>query len=244
MSGINVTPLFSGSSGNCTYISGGGTGILIDAGVSAARICAALRSINAPAPEAIFITHEHSDHIKGLDVLTRKIPVRVYMPRASYEKSSLKHTPLFMDECGKVTVSALTVRSFPLSHDTACCVGYTVEACGERVGIMTDTGYVTDEAVASLSGCTTVVIESNHDERMLRLGPYPRVLKERISSDTGHLSNSDCAAFCAFLASKGTKKFILAHLSRENNDCDIALECTRSVLPEGIECVCAPEAVI
>lgn len=247
MNKLRLKPLFSGSGGNCTYIEGGGTRILIDAGVSTRRISRALESLGTGLDkiDAVFITHEHHDHIAALPVLSGKCGARIHMTAPSYEQAGLaldvQTHPVLFEE----TVGALTVRSFPLSHDAACCVGYTVSLGGRRVGVMTDTGYVTDEAVAELVGCERVLIESNHDVDMLRHGPYPRSLQNRILSSKGHLSNEDCAGFCAFLASRGTRDFYLGHLSRENNTPDCALSCAFSALEAaGVRVRCAPEAVI
>lgn len=247
MSTLHITPLFSGSGGNCTYIEGGGTRILIDAGVSARRIargCAACGAA-ADAVDAIFITHEHTDHIAALPVLLKGRDIPVHMTLESYAASGLTVPVITHPTRFEVTVGALTVRSFPVSHDAACCVGYTVSYGDERVGVMTDTGYITDEAVACLTGCESVLIESNHDVDMLRHGRYPRHLQERILSVHGHLSNADCARFCAFLAAHGTREFHLAHLSRENNRPDLALSCAKALLdPLGVQVDCAPEGVV
>ncbi len=247
MSQLRIIPLFSGSGGNCTYITGGGAHILIDAGVSARRIARALSTLGLTLSrmDAVFITHEHRDHIAALPVLQSKLNASIHMTGPSYACAVLPagictHDCIYTEQVGPLTVS-----SFPLSHDTACCVGYTVRLGGERVGIMTDTGYVTDEAVASLVGCEQVLVESNHDEQMLRNGPYPRVLQNRILSEHGHLSNRDCARFCAFLASHGTKAITLAHISRENNTPALALACTREAIEDtDVRIDCAPEAII
>lgn len=219
MNRIKITPLFSGSGGNCTYIESDGAKVLIDAGVSARRITRALSSLGVDIGEinAVFITHEHADHIAGLRVLTSKHDIPIHMTRASYEASELDIPVITHDTVYEIRLGDTVIRSFPLSHDTECCVGYTVECGDERIAAMTDTGYVTDEAVAATVGCREVLIECNHDVTMLKGGFYPGYLKARILSEKGHLSNEDCAAFCAFLASRGTKRFILAHLSKENN---------------------------
>ena len=247
MNEIRIIPLFSGSGGNCTYVTGGDTHILIDAGVSARRISRALCTLGLTLSEidAIFITHEHRDHIAALPVLCGKLEAPVHMTESSYACSPLPAGIRTHDTVYTEQVGALTVTSFPLSHDTACCVGYTVRLGNRCVGVMTDTGYVTDEAVWSLVGCEQVLIESNHDEQMLRNGPYPRPLQNRILSEQGHLSNEDCARFCAFLAARGTREILLAHLSRENNTPALALACTREwVRDPSVQVRCAPEAIL
>ncbi len=247
MSDIKITPLFSGSTGNCTYIEAGDAHILIDAGVSAKRIRdgVAYLGLTPEDIDAIFVTHEHRDHISALPVLMKKCRAAVHMTEKSYLESGLEIPVCTHDSVYEVKVGGATVRSFPLSHDSACCVGYTVECGSARVGFMTDTGFVTDEAVCRLCGCEQVVIECNHDRVMLKNGPYPYYLKQRISGERGHLSNLDCADFCAFLAGRGTHDFYLAHLSRENNAPDIAYSAVKKRLEgTGARIHIAPEAII
>lgn len=232
MNKIKITPLFSGSGGNCTYIETDNARMLVDAGASARRIKCALSSLGTDIGEldAIFITHEHSDHIAGLRVLTARHDIPIHMTRASYDASGLDIPVITHDTLYTVRLADTLISSFPLSHDTECCVGYKIECGKDRVATMTDTGYVTDEAVAATIGCREILIECNHDIKMLRGGFYPEYLKARILSEKGHLSNDDCAAFCAFLASRGTERFILAHLSKENNTPSCALNTVNSTL--------------
>lgn len=245
--------LYSGSGGNATYIENEGTAILIDAGKSARALTNALKAIgalpegkikDAPLPvDAIFITHEHSDHIAALPVFLKKHPVPVHITEPSAARlyallgdSPLRdcivtHPPLF-----SVTVGCLTVTSFPTSHDSAMSVGYRITAeAQDRIrtfGYATDLGIVTDTVKEALLGCEAVVLESNHDEDMLLDGPYPYELKRRIRSRRGHLSNRDAAAFAALLAEQGTQSFLLAHLSKENNLPLLAYEETHSALAD------------
>ena len=196
--------------------------------------------------DAIFITHEHIDHTRALNVLTGRCPIPVHMTQASYTASGLSCPVITHPSLYSVKIGSLTVKSFPLSHDAACCVGYIATCDGCKVGVMTDTGYVTDEAVASLVGCTEVVVESNHDVDMLRHGKYPRVLQDRILSERGHLSNADCAEFCAFLAAKGTRRVILAHLSRDNNTPEEARRMAEQRIAQTgreVQIICAPQGI-
>jgi len=226
MNRIKIVSLYSGSAGNATLIESDKTSILIDAGKSSRALCNALRQAGSDPErlDAVFITHEHTDHVSALEVFLKKYRVPVHMTNVSASGISqyrsprlfenvVAHTPRF-----EVRIGDLTVRSFVLSHDSAMCVGYRVEAdFGYVFGSATDTGYVTNGMKDALIGCDSVIIESNHCVDMLCKGPYPAELKRRILSQYGHLSNDDCAAFASYLAKNGTKKFMLAHLSEENN---------------------------
>lgn len=241
MSNYNICTLFSGSSGNCIYIGSSRTKILIDAGKNAKAVCTALEHIGVSPCEidAIFITHEHSDHISALRVLTNKYGIQIHAvaPCAECIASALgaksEHVVFHTDPVYSVEVGDLTVSSFRTSHDSACAVGYKITTeDGRCFGVATDTGIVTRGTGNALTGCEAVVIECNHDPDMLRNGPYPYYLKERIASRYGHLSNGDCARFVAYLAEHGTTHFLLAHLSRENNTPRLALETVRAAVPD------------
>lgn len=218
-----ICPLFSGSSGNCTYVATTRGGLLIDAGVSAKRIVEALtaRSIDPATLAGIFVTHEHTDHTNGIRVLAKKYGLPVY---ASYgtllklEPSLDAAIPLREMTAAGVECADMEIRPFALSHDAAQPIGYKVTFADDtRFALATDTGVVTEEIRHELCGCKTVLLESNHDLKMLREGPYPYPLKERILSSHGHLSNDACAALLPYLVESGTSRFLLGHLSRENN---------------------------
>lgn len=218
-------PLFSGSSGNCYYIGSAENGILIDAGRSARQIETALlqRELDIKNVRAIFVTHEHSDHISGLRVLASRYRLPVYATcgtiEALREKGCIneKVNASVLTE-GGTEAGGMNVRAFRISHDCTQGCGYVVETPdGRKTAFATDTGMITDEISESLTGCDTVVIESNHDIRMLENGPYPYILKKRILSEYGHLSNDDCADTAVKLIRSGTTRILLAHLSRENN---------------------------
>lgn len=253
-----IGTLYSGSTGNCTYIETPGARILIDAGKCTKTLLSSLAEIGV-APEtidAIFITHEHNDHISALPVLSKKCRIPVYMVYESARRYE-KNPPRELCEClclqrdtdFSVQIGDVTVTAFPTPHDSRASVGYriTVTSDGESValGVATDIGYVTDSIREGLRGCRSVVIESNHDIDMLRDGPYPYDLKQRILSRKGHLSNPDCADLCAWLSLHGTVDFLLAHLSEQNNVPDIAYDETFAVLSGGIFKlrVAAPDAV-
>ena len=230
--------LFSSSSGNCTYIGTARDGILIDAGASAKKICEALtsRDVTPETLRAIFVTHEHTDHISALDVMSKKHPAPIHITEPSARELCRKcaaaecaviHRGFFFE----VEVGDLTVRSFPLPHDSFAHVGYVITSSdGDSAAVATDMGYPTMEAFNNLGGCRQIVIEANHDVDMLRYGPYPVYLKQRILSNRGHLSNENCADLCSGLAEAGCERFMLAHLSAENNTPEKALCAVRSRL--------------
>lgn len=215
-------PLFSGSSGNCTYIATAAGGLLIDAGVSAKRIEQALtaREVDPRSLRAILVTHEHTDHTAGVRVLAKRYGLPVYasegtllgMEKAIDATTDIRKMP------AELAVADMGVRSFALSHDANEPTGYEVTLPGgRRVAVITDTGKITDLQRQLLKACDLVLIESNHDVGMLRSGPYPYPLKERILSEHGHLSNADCAALLPQLVQAGVAHLVLGHLSRENN---------------------------
>ncbi|MBQ9086422.1 MAG: MBL fold metallo-hydrolase [Clostridia bacterium] len=239
---IRIVTLYSGSGGNCTYLKLLDTTILIDAGKSARTLCNSLREIGSDIGEidAIFVTHDHHDHVSALEVLAKKNEIPIHMtdrsaalfdrdPSAPIHSRLVRHDPVFTEEVGRFTVT-----SFCTPHDSRMSVGYRVsfvyEGKNYAVGIATDIGYVSDSVREGLRGCSAVVLESNHDEEMLMKGRYPYELKMRIRSRRGHLSNRDSAAFAADLAAEGTKAFLLAHLSEENNEPGLAWDEARSAL--------------
>lgn len=244
MKDCRIVTLYSGSGGNSTYIRVGNTAILIDAGKSARALCNSLRAIGSDIGEiqAIFVTHDHHDHVSALEVLSKKNEIPIHMTEQSaalfdrYPDSPV-HARLVrhgIEYCEQVGV--LTVRAFRTPHDSRMSVGYRIEfRDGDRlraIGLATDIGYVSESVREGLTGCEAVVLESNHDVDMLMEGPYPYDLKKRIRSNRGHLSNKDSAAFSAELAARGTRGFLLAHLSEENNEPTLALDETESAISD------------
>lgn len=241
MEHIKIVSLYSGSAGNSTLVETKNGAVLIDAGKSARALTNALKQAgsNPSKIKAVFLTHEHTDHISALEVFLKNNPVPVHItapsamavhsPEGSRLRAALAvHPPMFCEKVGDITVS-----SFPLSHDSEMCVGYKITTDGGySFAIATDTGYVTDSMKTVMDGCDAVVLESNHDIGMLQVGPYPAELKRRILSRRGHLSNEDCASFAKQLAERGTKSFMLAHLSRENNRPEFALSSAKKELSE------------
>ena len=244
---MRVHVFASGSGGNCLLLEDQDTKVLIDAGISKRRVDAALKSLGCTMGDiaGVLITHEHSDHISGLETLVKGREIPVYAPHTVAARlcgmkpdleDSIRHIPVG----AAFAIGSLGVTAFHTSHDTDESVGYRIE--GEGVyAHATDTGCVTDEMRAALLGADTVLLESNHDEEMLRCGPYPIYLKRRILSDRGHLSNAACASFARELAGSGTRQIILGHLSRENNTPAKAMaETGRALLGTDTALYCAP----
>lgn len=233
-------PLYSGSSGNSTYLSGGGTGVLIDAGVSCKAIMQGLRSVEEQMPplSGIVITHEHDDHIKGLRVFLKKMQVPVYGPAKVLEyiasHCDLPSDTQLIDHEGKgFYIENIYVEPFKTPHDSLDSCGYRFSMPdGRRIGVATDLGCYTSQVEQGLSGCDLVMLESNYDSRMLDCSAYPYFLKRRIKAQDGHLDNKDCAAAAAGLARSGSTRFVLAHLSKENNMALLAKETTEAALSQ------------
>lgn len=218
-------PLFSSSKGNCIAVGGADSFILIDAGVSAKRICDALRDrgLDISRLTGIFVTHEHSDHISGVRVLASKHHLPVFANRETL--AELEKSGHLAGTGGGVVCPdegmehyGIKITPFRTCHDTVRSCGYVVHtADGRTAAVATDTGCVTKEMDTALAGCDLVYIESNHDVGMLMNGEYPPLLKQRILSPRGHLSNESCAAELQYLVSTGSSRFILGHLSQDNN---------------------------
>lgn len=238
---FRAIPLFSGSSGNCVYVQYNNEEILIDAGVSFKRICTALSAIGTDISKisAVLATHEHTDHVQGLPVLSRHTDIPIYINRrsASYFDEPLDELysghARISDPGDCITFGGFEVNVFATPHDSVGSCGYHFTfSDGTRFALATDMGAVTPEISSYLLGCKSLIIESNHDVKMLKNGPYPYILKKRILSDHGHLSNDDCAAFLPRLVDMGAEKIILAHLSQENNTPELCYKTNAEALAE------------
>lgn len=225
---MQICTIASGSTGNCTLVLDGDTAVLIDAGISAKRICTALSGFGL-APEdlsGVLITHEHSDHISGLATLIRHHEIPIFAPRtvSNHLRWSIAGVDDYITELplsSETDVGSLRVVPFHTPHDTPECVGYRVS--GSCIfGFCTDCGHITDEVLEGLSGAHIALIEANHNVDKLLSGSYALPLKRRILSDNGHLSNDCCGQLALKLFDSGTRKFILGHLSRENNTPELA----------------------
>ncbi len=229
--------LYSSSSGNCTYIGFGDSGILVDVGVSAKRTEEALKGIGVDPSEikAVFVTHEHSDHISGVRVFASRYSLPVFATEGTldgmYEAgvfSKVNIDAYIMPETG-TEIDGICVRPFKTPHDSKESCGYTVMTPdNKRIAVATDMGTVTETVLDALYGCDLVLLESNHDVGMLQNGPYPYYLKQRILSDKGHLNNEVASDTASSLLESGTTRFVLGHLSKENNIPQLAYQTSKS----------------
>ncbi len=217
-----ICPLASGSRGNSIFISSPDTALLIDAGLSGKEVQRRLDLVGEDPEKlsAIIITHEHSDHIRGAGILSRRFKIPVYITPNTYAacQGLGKIDLLRFFECGSpFEIGTIGVNPFSVSHDARDPVGLTLTFQEKKIGIATDLGIVTNLVREHLKNSTALYLESNHDPEMLTNGPYPWHLKQRIKSRMGHLSNVDTRNLVSELLHQDLKHIILAHLSDENN---------------------------
>lgn len=234
-----VCQLFSGSSGNSIFISSKGHNFLVDIGVSAKKCETALNNIGVDPDsiEAIFVTHEHSDHSSGIRVFSTRHKVPVFASKLCIEEmmtSSVINEKVVCNTLDYHTeIGGANISAFHQSHDSVDCLGYRFDLPdGRSISVCTDTGYITDHAKEILPGTDLIFIESNHETSMVETGPYPYPLKKRILGPDGHLSNFSCSQYIKELAQSGTTRFVLSHLSRENNMPHIARQTAVAALSE------------
>ena len=233
---LDIHPLFSSSKGNCTYVFSDKTKILVDIGVSSKRLVENLGKNNIKPEEiqAILITHEHSDHIKGIRVFSKKYNVPVFASQKTWGTLiSLEIPDSLKNEFvvgKKFNIGNICIYPFSIPHDAIDPCGFSMTSGESKVTVATDMGHLTPELLYNFEASDSILLEANHDVAMLRSGNYPYFLKERVIGNFGHLSNALSAEAVEYLIKKGTKKFILAHLSEENNMPELALETVRSRL--------------
>ncbi len=233
--GVSVSMLASGSRGNCAIVASARTRILVDAGVSCRETFKRMKALgdDPHSLSAILITHEHSDHIYGLATLAKRLRIPVFMTGATHqawaralraengERPNLEKLERF--ESGhRFQIGDIEVKPFTIPHDAADPVGFTFRTEGVKVGFATDLGYIPASVRDHLRGCDVLVLESNHDLEMLRVGPYPWCVKQRVMSRVGHLSNEALADFLSSDYDNSATFVVLAHLSQENNHPEIA----------------------
>ena len=216
--------LGSGSKGNCYYIDNDDDALLIDAGFNRKETLKRLNDVGLDISKirAILVTHEHTDHVKGLASLSTKDNIKVYAPHDCYlacinKLGNINYAGANKNYENGFSINNFQIKPFRTPHDSVYSVGYKITFDGKSIAIATDLGVVTNGVMKNLLGVDMAVVESNHDIEMLKNGKYPILLKKRILSNQGHLSNEACSRLIVELIKGGTKRFALAHLSEENN---------------------------
>ena len=231
---MKIKVLASGSKGNCTLIRTDTVNILIDMGITYQILCNELSKISMSPKEldAILITHSHNDHTKGLASLVKKTNLKVYILENMLEElgNKISHNNINFYE-DPTYIGDLKIETFRISHDVDG-VGFIIENNDKNLVYVTDTGYINEKYFNKLKNKNLYIIESNHDEEMLMEGPYPYILKQRVLSDKGHLSNITTAGYLQELVGKRTERIVLAHISENNNTPELALNTTKEVLEE------------
>jgi len=236
--GIHFSVLASGSTGNAVYVETKEHSFLIDAGLSGKQMEKLFSEINRDIKNlsGILVTHEHSDHIKGLGVLARKYSLPVYANEKTWKAmegliGDIDLDQKFIFETGSVqTFGSLDIESFGVSHDAAEPMFFVFHHEGKKLALITDTGYVSDRMKGVIKSSDVFIFESNHDVEMLRMGRYPWNVKRRILSDVGHVSNEDAALAMADVIGDNTKRIYLAHLSQDNNMKELARMSVQQIL--------------
>ncbi len=223
---LNLCTLASGSSGNCTYINSANTHILVDIGISKKRTIEALSKINVKPEQidAIFITHEHGDHIKGVGVFNRQFNTPIYATKKTWEVLDNKLGKVSNKKVLRQTtiINDLTIQAYKTSHDAVDPVGYVFEVGQKKIALFTDIGIMDKNILTAIKNCNGILLEFNHDPNMVEVGSYPYYLKRRILGERGHLSNDCAAKTLTDIYHKNLQWAVLAHLSGENNVPDLA----------------------
>ena len=243
---MRLVPIASGSSGNCIYVGSNNTHLLVDAGISAKRIIMGINELEIDTDDidGLLITHEHVDHIGGLGVICRKCNIPVYATTDTinaikkYDKLGCVDEDLFHTISHDTSFSIKDIDIYPIktSHDSADSVAYRFSNSNKSVAIATDMGTYNDYIADNLKNLDAILLEANHDVRMLQVGPYPYWLKQRILSDVGHLSNETSGRLLCEILHDNLQKVILGHLSKENNLPQLAYETVRVEIEMGDNC--------
>ncbi len=243
MSDMRMCSLASGSSGNCIYIGSDTTHILVDIGISGKKCDAGLSSLDLKGSDisGVLITHEHSDHIKGLGVFARKYGIPIYATKGTINAIKNDRTVGVIDDGlfeeikkdKSFSIGDIKCNAMRVSHDAADPVAYRFGRGGKKLAVCTDLGCYDDYTIESLKGMDALLIEANHDIRMLQMGPYPYMLKQRIMSDRGHLSNENSGKLLCEILNDHVNDIILGHLSKENNYPELAFEAVRMEITVG-----------
>mgnify|MGYP003371113959 FL=1 len=229
---FNFCSLYSGSSGNCLFIQTSNTKILIDAGESSKKISNALSSINIDPNniDAILITHEHSDHVKGLGTFSKKYDIPVYANSKTWDAMSEQSSKISDKNIKKFTIEEnfeigdLKIHPFKIPHDAANPCGFNIFYNNQKLSIATDIGHMTASIARKLEDSSFILLESNYDPQILKCSSYPYTLKQRIAGPNGHLPNIDAGKTISYLMNSGLKEVMLGHLSKENNFPELAYQ--------------------
>ncbi len=235
--GMSFTLLGSGSTGNTTLISDGDTHILVDVGLSGRETARRLKAYGLEPQNisAIVVSHEHGDHCRGVGPFAKTLDIPVFMTEGAYLNSGMKLDPKKHRRIGsgeRFEVYSFLFTSFAVPHDSADPLGFVIEKDGIKIGIVLDLGYLSNLVLERLKGCDGLIIESNHDVRMLKAGPYPWALKQRVMSRRGHLSNDSVAQYLGNDFDGKATHVVLAHLSQNNNLPELALLSAQRALEE------------
>ncbi len=235
---FKVCSLFSGSSGNSTYIGTEKTHILVDAGVSMKNIIGGLKQLDVDGQElkGILITHEHSDHVKGVGAISRKFNVPIYANEETWEAMESKlgridsgNKRVFYNNMD-FYIQDINIQPYQIPHDAADPVGFSLFYKNKKISITTDLGHTNNKIIKAVMDSDLVILEANHDAEMLKAGPYPMYLKKRILGRKGHLSNEDTGQALLELIKGKVTHVLLAHLSRENNYPQLAYQTVAGIL--------------
>ena len=234
---MRICPIASGSSGNCIYVGSDNTHVLVDAGMSGIKIKSGIDSLGLDMGDisAVLVTHEHIDHICGLGVLARKYNIPIYATGLTKEAIQRVKSvgrideELFCSICPDESfeLGDLTINPIGISHDASDPVAYRIDNGDKSAAVMTDLGCFDEYITEALKGLDSILIEANHDVNMLQVGPYPYPLKQRILSETGHLSNESSGRLLSEILHDNMKAIYLGHLSKENNIPELAYETVR-----------------
>ena len=230
---LKFCSLFSGSSGNSLFVQSDQSKLLIDCGASGKKICEALASINSSIEDidAILITHEHSDHVQSLGLLSKKYNIPIYLNKETFEalsnsqkeKISSDNINYFIND-KEFFLNDLTIKPFSIPHDAANPCGYNIHNGKRKISIATDLGHVTDDILNNLKNSSFILLESNYDPSILQISKYPYSLKERIKGPKGHLSNETAGKLISALSGNELREVMLGHLSKENNFPELAYQ--------------------
>ena len=238
--GIRLCSLSSGSSGNCIFVGNYSSGLLVDCGISGKETLKNLNSIDVCSStiKAVVVTHEHSDHIRSVGIISRKLGIPIYANINTWNSmgdliGTIKTENIRSFKVGEdLEIGGIGVKSYSIPHDAADPVGFCFYEGNKKISIATDLGYFSDTVKENISGSDMIMLESNHDIEMLMTGRYPFFLKRRIMSENGHLSNEAAGNAVYELIQTGVREVLLGHLSQENNFPELAYETVKGILKQ------------